>query len=53
MLLMSRLFFTEDQDVIQVNYACDVQELTKSLVHKSLKGSRSIDKFKRHDKIFK
>ena len=53
MLLMFRLFFTEDQDVVQVNYACDVQKLAKSLVHESLKGSRSINKFKRYSKIFK
>ena len=53
MLFMFRLFFTEDQDVVQVNYTCDIQELTKSLIYESLKGSRSISKFKRYSKIFK
>ena len=53
MLLMFRLFFTEDQDVVQVNHACDIQELAKSLVYKSLKGSRSICETERHGKIFK
>ena len=51
MLTVFRLIFTKDQDIIQVDYVCDVQELIKHL--EGLKHSRSICETKRYNKIFK
>ena len=52
MLTVFRLIFAKDQDIIQVDHTCDVQELTKRLVNEGLKHSRSIHETERHDKIF-
>ena len=53
MLTVFRLVFAKDQDIVQVDYTCDVQELTKHLVNEGLKHSRSIHETERHSKIFK
>ena len=52
MLTVFRLVFTKDQDIIQVDHTCYVQELTKRLVNEGLKYSRSICETERHGKIF-
>ena len=53
MLTVFRLIFTKDQDIVQVDHACNVQELIKHLINEGLKCSRSICETERHDKIFK
>ena len=53
MLTVFRLVFAKDQDIVQIDYACDVQELTKHLINEGLKRSRSIHETERHGKIFK
>ena len=53
MLTVFRLVFTKDQDIVQIDYTCDVQELTKRLINEGLKRSRSICETERHGKIFK
>ena len=53
MLTVFRLIFAKDQDIVQVDHTCDVQELTKCLVNEGLKCSRSIHETERHSKIFK
>ena len=50
---MFRLVFAKDQDIVQVDYTCDVQELIKRLINEDLKCSRSIYETERHSKIFK
>ena len=52
MLTVFRLVFTKDQDIIQVDHTCDVQELIKCLINEGLKCSRSICEIERHGKIF-
>ena len=52
MLTVFRLIFAKDQDIIQIDHACDVQELIKHLINEGLKCSRSIHETERHDKIF-
>ena len=53
MLTVFRLIFAKDQDIVQVDHACDVQELIKRLINEGLKHSRSICETERHGKIFK
>ena len=53
MLTVFRLIFAKDQDIIQVDHTCDVQELIKHFINEGLKCSRSICETKRHGKIFK
>ena len=53
MLTVFRLIFAKDQDIVQVDHTCDVQELTKRLINEGLKHSRSICETERHGKIFK
>ena len=53
MLTVFKLIFAKDQDIIQIDHACDVQELIKRLINEGLKCSRSIHEIKRHGKIFK
>ena len=53
MLTVFRLIFAKDQDIVQVDHACDVQELIKRLINEGLKCSRSICETERHGKIFK
>ena len=53
MLTVFRLIFAKDQDIVQVDHACNVQELTKHLINEGLKCSRSICETERHGKIFK
>ena len=52
MLTVFRLIFAKNQDIVQVDHTCDVQELTKHLINEGLKCSRSICETERHDKIF-
>ena len=44
--------FGEDEDIIKVNEAKDIEEFTKTIVGVCLKGRRSIGEAKGHDKIF-
>ena len=53
MLTVFRLIFAKDQDIVQIDHTCDVQELTKRLINEGLKFSRSICETERHGKIFK
>ena len=53
MLTVFRLIFAKDQDIVQIDHACDVQELIKRLINEGLKHSRSIYETERHGKIFK
>ena len=53
MLTVFRLIFAKDQDIVQVDYAHDVQKLIKRLINEGLKCSRSICETERHGKIFK
>ena len=53
MLLMVRLVFAKDQDVVQVHHTCDVQEFSECLINEGLEHSRSICETKRHGEIFK
>ena len=52
MLTVFRLIFAKDQDIVQIDHACDVQELTKRLINEGLERSRSICETERHGKIF-
>ena len=52
MLTVFRLIFAKDQDIVQIDHTCDVQELIKHLINEGLKCSRSIHETERHGKIF-
>ena len=52
MTIMLILVFRENKNIIKVNDAKDVKVITKGILDKSLKGSRSIGETKRHNKVF-
>jgi len=42
-----------DQNIIEINYHTDIEEVEKDIIHKVLESSGSIIKTKKHNRLFK
>ena len=53
MLVMFRHVIQVDEYIIQIDHNTDIQKVRENVIHKSLKGHRSIGKTERHYRPFK